>query len=77
MSEMVSGGQDASRQADPRPAAGARVARRRGRGRWAAAGAVVAMLAAGGMAAWLAGVFGPDGSPVAAGGGAPRPRRRR
>ena len=73
MSEMVSGGQDASRQADPRPAAGARVARRRGRGRWAAAGAVVAMLAAGGMAAWLAGVFGPDGSPVAAGGGAPPP----
>jgi hypothetical protein len=73
MREIVSGGRDASRQADPRTAAGAGVARRRGRGRRAAAVAVVVVLAAGGVAAWRTGVFGPDGSPVAAGGGAPPP----
>ena len=72
MSETVSRGRDARRQADTVAAAragGAQV--RRGRGRWAAAGAVVVVLAAGGVAAWRAGVFGPDGSPVAAAGGAP------
>jgi hypothetical protein len=42
-------------------------------GRWAAAGAVAVVLAAGGVAAWRAGVFGPDGSPAAAAGGASAP----
>ncbi len=65
MSESVSRGRDASRQADTLAAAGAGAARRRGRGRWAAAGAVV-VLAAGGVAAWRAGAFGPGG-PRAAG----------
>jgi len=37
-----------------------------------AAGAVLVVLTAGGVAAWRAGVFGPDGSP-SAGGGAPPP----
>ncbi len=56
-----------------RTAAGAGVTCRRGRGRQVAAGAVVVVLAAGGVAAWRAGVFGPGGSPVAAAGGAPPP----
>jgi hypothetical protein len=55
MSETVSGGRDASRRAVPR----------------FAVGAVVAVLAAGGLAAWRAGVFGPDGPPGAAGAPAP------
>jgi hypothetical protein len=71
MREMVFRGRDASRQADTRTAAGAGVARRRGRR--AAVGAVVVVLVAGGVAAWRTGVFGPDSSPVAAGGGAPPP----
>src|SRR6266702_2657416 len=71
MSETVSHGRDASRQADTRTAAGAGVTRRRGRGRQVAAGAVVVVLAAGGVTAWRAGVFGPGGSPGAAAGGAP------
>ena len=73
MSETVSRGRDASRQSDTRPAAGAGVTRRRSRGRQVAAGAVVVVLAAGGVAAWRAGVFGPGRSPVAAGRGAPPP----
>jgi len=73
MSETVSHGRDASRQADTRTAAGAGVTPRRGRGRRVAAGAVVVVLAAAGVAAWRAGVFGPDGSPGAAAGGAPPP----
>jgi hypothetical protein len=73
MSGTVFRGRDASRQADTRTAAGAGVSRRRGRGRRVAAGAVVVVLAAGGVAAWRAGVFGPDGSPVAAAGGPPPP----
>jgi hypothetical protein len=78
MSETVSRGRDASRQADTVAAAGTGGVRRcrRGRGRWAAAGAVVVVLASGGVAAWRAEVFGPDGSPVAAAGGAPRPPTR-
>ncbi len=72
MSESVSRGRDASRQADTLAAAGAGAARRRGRGRWAAAGAVV-VLAAGGVAAWRAGAFGRGGPPGAAAGGAPPP----
>ena len=70
MSGTISRGRDASRQADTLAAAGARVTPRRGRGRWVAAGVVV-VLAAGGVAAWRAGVFGPGGSPAAAAGGAP------
>ncbi len=72
MSESVSHGRDASRQADTLAAAGAGAARRRGWGRRAAAGAVV-VLAAGGVAAWRAGAFGPGGPPGAAARGAPPP----
>jgi len=41
--------------------------------RWTAAWAVVLFLAAGGVAAWRAGVLGPDDAPVAASGDAPPP----
>jgi hypothetical protein len=73
MSGTISRGRDASRQADTLAAAGAGVTRRRGRGRQVAAGAVVVALAAGAVAAWRAGVFGPGGSPGAAAGGAHPP----
>jgi hypothetical protein len=45
----------------------------RGRGLRVAAGTVVVALAAAGVAAWRAGLSGPGGSPVSAGGGAPPP----
>jgi hypothetical protein len=62
MNETAYRGRDASRRADARAAAGAGRAHRRGPGRRVAAGVVVVVLAAGGVAAWRAGVFGPAGS---------------
>jgi hypothetical protein len=43
------------------------------RGRRAAAGTAAVVLAIGGVTAWRTGVFGPNGSPPAPGGGAPPP----
>jgi len=63
MNETAYRGRDASRRADALAAAGAGRAHRRGPGRRVAAGVVVVVLAAGGVAAWRAGVFGPAGSP--------------
>jgi hypothetical protein len=67
-SGIVAQGRAAAEQPD---ALGADGARRRGRGRWVAAGLVVAV-AAGGAAAWSAGAFTP-GSSSGAGQGAPAP----
>jgi hypothetical protein len=67
MSKTFSRDRDATRQADT----GAGVTPRSGRGRRAAAGAAAVMVAVGGVAAWRAGVFGPEGSPVPAAEGAP------
>ncbi len=63
MSETVSRGREAGRQADAL-AAGRRTGHWRGRGRWVAAGIAV-VLAAGGVAGWRAGVFS---SPAASSG---------
>jgi hypothetical protein len=66
MSETFFRDRDA-RQADTR----AGLTPRSGRGRRAAAGAAAVMVAVGSVAAWRAGVFGPEGSPVTATEGTP------
>jgi hypothetical protein len=68
VSETVSGGREAGRQAEAPAAAQARGPR--GRRRWAVAGLVVAV-SAGAVSAWRAGAFSPAASSGAGGQGAP------
>jgi hypothetical protein len=63
MSRTVSGGRAPGQQAETLAVAEAGGARRRRRGGWAAAG-LVAVLAAGAVSAWRAGVFPPAASPA-------------
>jgi hypothetical protein len=73
VSETVSRGRQPGQQAGPPAAAQARGSRRRRRGGWAAAG-LVAVLAAGAVAGWQAGVFSSAASPGAGrAAGAPAP----
>ena len=71
MSKTVSRGQEAGQQAGI-PSAGAPPGRPRSRGRLVALG-VVAVVAAGAVAAWRAGAFSPAGSPGTGQQGAPPP----
>ncbi len=66
MSETVSRGREAGRQAEAQPAGEARGSRRRRRGGWVAAGLVV-VLVAGVVSAWRAGVFSLAATPAAGG----------
>ncbi len=66
MSETVSRGREAGRQAEAEPAGQARGSRGRRRGGWVAAGLVV-VLAAGLVSAWRAGVFPLADTPAAEG----------
>ena len=70
MSETVSRGREAGREAEAQAAGEAKGSRRRRRGGWAAAGLVV-VLAAGVVSAWRAGVFSPAGSSGSGQQGAP------
>jgi hypothetical protein len=70
VSETVSRGQEAGQQAEALAAGEARGSR--GRRRWAALG-IVAVVAAGGVSAWRAGVFSPAASSGAGQQGAPPP----
>ena len=69
MSETVSQGREAGRQAEALAAGEARGSRRRRRGGWVAAGLVV-VLVAGVVSAWRAGVFSLAATPAAGGRGA-------
>jgi hypothetical protein len=72
MSGTVSRGREAGQQAEALAVAGARVSRGRRRGGWVALG-IVAVVAAGAVPAWRAGVFSPAASSGAGQHGAPAP----
>jgi hypothetical protein len=72
VSETVSRGREAGRQAEAQGAGEARGSRGRRRGGWVAAGLVV-VLTAGAVSAWRAGVFSPAGSSGSGQQGAPPP----